>query len=31
MAYLSPWERLSEALDRVMAADGRSKEQAQTK
>ena len=30
MAYLSPWERLSEALDRVMAADGRSKEQAQT-
>ena len=30
MAYLSPSERLSEALDRVMAADGRSKEQAQT-
>jgi hypothetical protein len=30
MAYVRPWERLADALTRVMAAAGRSREEAQT-
>ena len=30
MAYVRPWERLADALTRVMAATGRSQEEAQT-
>jgi hypothetical protein len=30
MAYVRPWERLAEAITRVMAAAGRSQEEAQT-